>query len=690
VVRQALSCDESTQSKDAGGYHHQSGHIARLMFDVLGVQEDEAGGRAADDGDEERHEGQHSKPAPQAWCDSAEDRQLIWSPARARAVGEETAVAVGFGHPPRQRNEKQSGKQRRSQDDTKADAPFAEPMEDRSEAGADAITRCGEGNGLRAIGHASLLGHVHLRYGVRRRQKGSPAGEDGDKAPVGGAESRHSCQHEPDCCGAKEHRSSPEAVGQAGKGQASEGGQADDGETDTESGSGEAGLFCYRSRRDMRNVAEALGDAAECCDRAELAVARSDSDEGDSDDALVSPGVESEGFCPGLVRLQRLAQPSPHCKPRGALIRGRANCLMARELTFDDIYRLPKVLLHDHLDGGLRPATVVELARECGYGDLPTTDPEELGKWFRAGADQGDLVAYLAGFAHTVAVMQTRESLTRVAAECTEDLAAEGVVYAEVRFAPELHVAGGLCLDDVVEAVLEGFAQASAGRDIRIYALLTAMRTAGRSREIADVAVRHRDHGVVGFDIAGAEAGSPPTEHLDAFQFVQRENFHITIHAGEAFGLPSIWEAIQICGADRLGHGVRIVDDIFVDDSTGEPKLGPLANYVRDRRIPLELCPTSNVQTGAARSLAEHPIKVLRDMHFRVTVNTDNRLMSGVLLSSEMKVLVDTFGYDLNDLEWLTLNAMKSAFTHFDERLLIINDVIKPGFDAFRRRLALS
>jgi adenosine deaminase len=340
----------------------------------------------------------------------------------------------------------------------------------------------------------------------------------------------------------------------------------------------------------------------------------------------------------------------------------------------------PKVLLHDHLDGGLRPATLIELARAVGYPRLPTSHAEDLASWFTAASNRGNLVQYLAGFRHTIAVMQTAEALTRVAAECAEDLAADGIVYAEVRFAPELHLEWGLTLDEVVNAVLAGFRLGSAGRSIRIYGLLTAVRTAARSLEIAETAVRHRDEGIVGFDIAGAEAGSPPTVHLDAFQYVQRQNFHITIHAGEAFGLPSIWEALQICGADRLGHGVRIVDDITAGPDG--PELGRLASYVRDRRIPLEMCPTSNVQTGAALSLAEHPIGLLRPLQFRVTVNTDNRLMSGVTLSSELAALVKTFGYTLDDLRWLTLNGMKSAFAHFDERLHIINNVITPGFEA--------
>jgi len=348
-------------------------------------------------------------------------------------------------------------------------------------------------------------------------------------------------------------------------------------------------------------------------------------------------------------------------------------------LTLDQIRAAPKVLLHDHLDGGLRPATIVELARDIGYHDLPSTDPEVLAASMTGAARRGHLELYLEPFKHTVAVMQTPEALTRVAAECAEDLAADGIVYAEVRFAPELHLTGGLSLDEVVEAVLAGFRLGSASSGIAVRALLTAMRTTARSLEIAELAVRYRDLGVVGFDIAGAEAGWPPSRHLDAFEYVQRENFHITIHAGEAFGLPSIWEAVQFCGAERLGHGVRLVDDIKTDPD-GTASLGRLASYVRDRRIALEMSPTSNIQTGVAASIADHPIGLLRDLSFRITVNTDNRLMSGVTLSSELHALTEAFGYGWADLQWLTINAMKSAFLHFDRRLEIINSVIKPGF----------
>ncbi|MCQ9132711.1 adenosine deaminase [Streptomyces hilarionis] len=350
----------------------------------------------------------------------------------------------------------------------------------------------------------------------------------------------------------------------------------------------------------------------------------------------------------------------------------------------DQIRRAPKVLLHDHLDGGLRPGTVVDLARDGGYSPLPESDADKLGVWFREAADSGSLERYLETFSHTVGVMQTRAALVRVARECAEDLAEDGVVYAEVRYAPEQHLDGGLTLEEVVEAVNQGFREGELtarrnGHRIRVGALLTAMRHAARALEIAELANRYRDQGVVGFDIAGAEAGFPPTRHLDAFEYLKRENNHFTIHAGEAFGLPSIWQALQWCGADRLGHGVRIIDDIEVD-ADGGVRLGRLASYVRDKRIPLELCPSSNLQTGAATSYAEHPIGLLRRLHFRATVNTDNRLMSGTSMSREFEHLVDAFGYTLDDLQWFSVNAMKSAFIPFDERLAMINDVIKPGY----------
>ncbi|CAN5640248.1 adenosine deaminase [soil metagenome] len=352
---------------------------------------------------------------------------------------------------------------------------------------------------------------------------------------------------------------------------------------------------------------------------------------------------------------------------------------VSREL----LVRAPKVLLHDHLDGGLRPQTILDLAAGAGHA-LPSGDADGLGRWFTDSADSGSLERYLETFDHTVAVMQTEANLRRVAREAVLDLAADGVVYAEIRYAPEQHLADGRTLEQVVEAVRDGFVEGQEearldGRPIVVRQLLTAMRHQARSREIAELTTTYRDPGVVGFDIAGAEAGYPPTRHLDACEYLQRENAHFTIHAGEAFGLPSIWQAIQWCGADRLGHGVRIIDDVHMDGD-GVPQLGRLASYVRDKRIPLEMCPSSNIQTGAAASIAEHPIGTLTKLRFRVTVNTDNRLMSGTSMSGEMGKLVDAFGYGMDDLRWFTINAMKSAFLPFDERLRIIDEQIKPSY----------
>ncbi|HYX12168.1 MAG TPA: adenosine deaminase [Candidatus Acidoferrum sp.] len=357
-------------------------------------------------------------------------------------------------------------------------------------------------------------------------------------------------------------------------------------------------------------------------------------------------------------------------------------------LRAETIREAPKALLHDHLDGGLRPSTVVDLAREFHYDGLPTTDVDELAAWFRRGADRKSLELYLETFAHTVGVLQERDAIARVAAECAEDLAADGVSYAEVRYAPELSTERGLTLDEVTAANLEGFRigmerAVAAGRPIVMKMLVTAMRQAARSVEVAECAIRWRDAGVVGFDVAGPEKGYPPTRYLDAFDRIRRENFHITIHAGESFGLPSIWEALQFAGAERLGHGVRIVDDITVHDD-GSVELGRLAAFVRDRRVPLEMCPTSNVHTGAVPSVADHPIDLLRRLRYRVTVNTDNRLMSDVTLSSEFAALDEAFAIGLGEMEWLTINAMKSAFAPFDERLRIINEVVKPGYARLR------
>ncbi|MFE4702435.1 adenosine deaminase [Streptomyces sp. NPDC001935] len=353
--------------------------------------------------------------------------------------------------------------------------------------------------------------------------------------------------------------------------------------------------------------------------------------------------------------------------------------MTAPRIDIDTIRRLPKAVLHDHLDGGLRPATLVELAETVGH-TLPTTDPQELAAWYVEAANSGDLVRYIATFEHTLAVMQSREGLLRTAEEYVLDLAEDGVVYGEVRYAPELMVNGGLTLPEVVEAVQEGLAAgmakaAAAGTPVRVGTLLCGMRMFDRTRETADLAVAFRDAGVVGFDIAGAEDGFPPADHLDAFEHLRRESVPFTIHAGEAHGLPSIHQALQVCGAQRIGHGVRITEDIV------DGKLGRLAGWVRDRRIALEMCPTSNLQTGAAKSIAEHPITALRDLGFRVTLNTDNRLVSGTTMTREMALLVDEAGWGVEDLRTVTVNALKSAFIPFDERKALIEDVVLPGYD---------
>jgi adenosine deaminase len=353
--------------------------------------------------------------------------------------------------------------------------------------------------------------------------------------------------------------------------------------------------------------------------------------------------------------------------------------------TDEQIKRVPKALLHDHLDGGLRPQTIIEIAEKIGYKKLPTNDPKKLADWFEESCNSHSLVRYLETFSHTIAVMQTKEAIIQVARECVIDLARDGVVYAEVRGAPELFTEQGLTLDQVVEATIEGYKEgmveaAREGKNIRVESLLCGMRQNNKSQQAAAAVVKYRNKGVVGFDIAGPEDGFPPSNQIETFEYLRKENAHFTIHAGEAYGLPSIWEAIQICGAERLGHGVRIIDDI--DFSSSSPKLGPLASYVRDRRIPLELCPTSNLQTGAAKTYAEHPIGKLAKLRFRVTLNTDNRLMSNTSMSHEMSQCVKSFDWKFIDLQRVTVNALKSSFIPFEERLEIIEKVIKPAYAA--------
>jgi adenosine deaminase len=348
---------------------------------------------------------------------------------------------------------------------------------------------------------------------------------------------------------------------------------------------------------------------------------------------------------------------------------------------------LPKVLLHEHLDGCLRPRTVIELARDADYGDLPTEDPGKLAQWFHQGANQGSLAKYLEGFAHTIAVMQSEEALERVAYEQAEDLREENVVYFETRFAPVFHTQKGLSHQQVVSAVLKGLERGRKDFGVSAGLIICAMRNMDVSLEMAELAVDFRERGVVGFDLAGEEGGHPPKKHVDAFHYIQRQNFNITIHAGEGFGKESIWQAIQYCGAHRIGHGTRLIDDVAVVDGKAV-KLGNLAQYVLDKRIPLEICLISNVQTGAAPSLAEHPFKIFFQEKFRVTLNTDNRLMSNTTMTKEFEAAADTFGLTLDDFEKITINAMKSAFLPYDQRCDLIYSAIKPGYA--KVRLSLS
>jgi adenosine deaminase len=358
-------------------------------------------------------------------------------------------------------------------------------------------------------------------------------------------------------------------------------------------------------------------------------------------------------------------------------------------LTEKFIRSFPKVILHDHLDGGLRPQSVIELAKDVGYKKLPTGDAGELAEWFQRGARRGSLPLYLQGFAHTCGVMQTEEALERVAYEMMEDMKNDGVAYVETRFSPIFHTEKGLPSMSVVKAVLRGLERGEKDFGVRWGLIVCAMRNMKLSMEMAELAVDFRERGVVGFDLAGEEGGFPPKKHVDAFHYIQRENFNITIHAGEGFGKESIWQAIQWCGAHRIGHATRLIEDIVLDERDPDHviNMGYLAQYVLDKRLPLEICLTSNVDTGAVKSLEEHPFRVYFKYNFRTTLNTDNRLMSGTSMTKEFKIAHDTFDLTFDDLEKLTINAMKSAFVPYKQRIDLIYNVIKPGFKKARRKL---
>lgn len=353
----------------------------------------------------------------------------------------------------------------------------------------------------------------------------------------------------------------------------------------------------------------------------------------------------------------------------------------------DIIKTVPKVLLHDHLDGGLRPATIIEISKDLRYNKLPTKDPSELAEWFHRGANKGNLVEYLQGFEHTTAVMQTKEALERVAYEMMEDMKNDNVCYVETRFAPFYHTNKGLYHEDVVSAVLEGLIRGKKDFGVGYGLILCGMRNMKNTLEIAELAVNFRKQGVIGFDLAGEEGGYPPKKHIDAFQFIQRANFNITIHAGEAFGKESIWQAIQWCGAHRIGHATHLIEDFILDKEGSVVGFGDLAQYVLDKRIPLEICLLSNVHTGAVDKIENHPFGLLFKEKFRVTLNTDDRLMSDTTMSKEFLVAIDVFNLNLEDLEKLTINSMKSAFIPYQDRLHYIYNVIKPGYQKMKDKL---
>lgn len=356
----------------------------------------------------------------------------------------------------------------------------------------------------------------------------------------------------------------------------------------------------------------------------------------------------------------------------------------------DILKRIPKVELHQHLDGGLRVPTIIELAEKQNF-KLPAEDAKSLKNWFEEGCNLKSLSLYLKTFDVTTAIMQSEENLTRIAYEVMHDWKRENVVYGEVRFAPIFHTAQGLTMSRVVEAVLRGLDQGKKETGVEYGLILCAMRHQSPviSLEVAKLAVAFRDRGVVGFDLAGDESGNPPKKHIEAFQYIRKKNFNITLHAGEAFGLDSIWQAIQVCGAHRIGHGTRLIEDVNHDGLKIE-SMGDLAHYVLDKRIPLEMCLSSNIGTGAAASFAEHPFPLFFRNHFRVFLCTDNPLMSNTTMTKEMKIASENYGLTLKDLEKVTVNAMKSSFLHHDEKLRIIYQVIKKQYADIRQEFGYS
>ena len=345
-----------------------------------------------------------------------------------------------------------------------------------------------------------------------------------------------------------------------------------------------------------------------------------------------------------------------------------------------DYRAIPKALLHDHLDGGLRVATVIELADEAGYTDLPSTDEDELTEWFHQN-ESGSLEMYLDSFRHTFGVMQTQDAIRRVAYEAGVDLAADGVVYAEIRFGPSLHIFNGLSREDAIEAFLDGLSAASRETGIVLYGIASALRQETDSEEVAIAAARFVGEGLVGFDLAGPEAGYPADDHEPACRLAVEHGLGLTIHAGEADGIDSMWRALSHCGAQRLGHGARIVDDAVVEN--GElGDLGSLARRIRDHRVPLEVSITSNLHSGTFEPQIAHPFGALYHAGFNVSINTDNRLMSATAASTEYRLAVEEFGLTAADLAVITTNAIDAGFGDYPTRKRLLDEVVIPAYRA--------
>jgi len=334
------------------------------------------------------------------------------------------------------------------------------------------------------------------------------------------------------------------------------------------------------------------------------------------------------------------------------------------ELSLSDIQRLPKTDLHVHLDGSLRLQTMLDLAEDQGI-QLPANTPADLAAALHCGEHTGSLVEYLKAFDITLQVLQTEEALYRVAYELAEDAAAENVRYIEVRYSPMLHTRGGLRLTTVVEAVLAGLWEAQKDHGIVANIILCGIRNISpeSSVEMAQLAVAYKNRGVVAFDLAGAEYDHPAKHHVKAFKLVHNNNIAVTIHAGEAYGPASVHQAIHVCGAHRIGHGCRLRED------------GDLLHYVNDHRIALECCPSSNVQTGAVRDLRTHPLKLYHDLGLRVTVNTDNRLITNTSVSRELWLCHTQMGLDQQDIHRIIINGFKAAFLPFHQKQVMVRTV---------------